>query len=450
MPRAGHRQWRLGVPELKRQILERISNKTAKIGIVGLGYVGLPLGLRYVESGFEVLGFDIDPKKIEALGKGESYIRHIGEDRVRDAAQSGKLAATTDFSRIGEVDTVILCVPTPLGQHLEPDMTYIVSSLDRVQPFLRPGQMMSLESTTYPGTTRELVAPCAERAGLKIGEDIFIVFSPEREDPGNQKFSTGNTPKVVGGMTPACVEVGVAVYEAAIDKVVPVSSPDVAEMTKLLENIYRAVNIGLVNELKICCDRMNIDVWEVIDAASSKPFGFTPFYPGPGLGGHCIPIDPFYLTWKAKEYNFETRFISLAGEINRAMPEFVIEKVKDALNAREKSVRGSKVLVLGLAYKKNIDDVRESPSVELMTMLLDLGAKVSYADPLMPETPKMRRYDLGLKSVDVTPESVKEFDVVLIATDHDIFDYAMIQKSAKLIIDTRGRYRGEFPNVVKA
>lgn len=343
-------------------LLSKIRSKCATIGVVGLGYVGLPLSLRFVETEFSVLGFDIDDNKIKKLNSGESYIKHIGVERVYKAWESGNLEATTDFSRASEVDALILCVPTPLGNHKEPDLSFITNTLNSLLPYLRKGQIISLESTTYPGTTEEELRPALESKGFTVGKDIFLVYSPEREDPGNPKFSTNNTPKIVGGSTSECLEIGLALYSRIVEKVIPVSSTQVAEMTKILENIYRAVNIGLVNELKILADKMEIDIWEVIDAAATKPFGFTPFYPGPGLGGHCIPIDPFYLTWKAKEYGISTRFIELAGEINTAMPNWVVSKVIDALNDQGKALKNSRILVLGIAYKKNIDDSRESPA----------------------------------------------------------------------------------------
>lgn len=435
---------------MKNLLLEKIKTKSAVIGIVGLGYVGLPLVLRFVEAGFRVLGFDIDGAKVDQLNRGESYFKHIGADLVAKACNSGNFEATADFVRATEADALILCVPTPLGDHQEPDLSYVVNTLESLLPYLKKGQVVSLESTTYPGTTEDELRPRIEKRGFVVGEDVFLLFSPEREDPGNLRFTTSTIPKVVGGSTPACLEVGIALYGKVIEKVVPVSSTQAAEMTKLLENIYRAVNIGLVNELKIVADRMGIDIWEVVDAAATKPFGFTPFYPGPGLGGHCIPIDPFYLTWKAKEYGIYTRFIELAGQINTKMPEWVVGKVMDALNEQGKALKGAKVLVLGIAYKKNIDDMRESPSVELMELLAAKGALISYADPYVPIFPKMRRHRFDLKSVDISPKLLAEMDCVLVATDHDAFDYDLIQEHSRLIVDTRGRYRRESKNVVKA
>jgi len=430
-------------------LLRKLNDKTAVIGIVGLGYVGLPLSLRYSEVGYKVIGFDIDPKKVEILSRGQTYIEHIAADGVARAVKNG-FEATSDLSWARDVDALILCVPTPLNKYREPDLSYVLNTIDALVPYLRSGQIISLESTTYPGTTEEELKPRIEKAGFTVGEDIFLVFSPEREDPGNAKFSTHNIPKVCGGTTPSCLQAGLALYGQVIEKVVPVSSTQAAELTKLLENIHRAVNIGLVNEMKIIADRMGIDIHEVIRAAATKPFGFVPYYPGPGLGGHCIPIDPFYLTWKAREYGLHTRFIELAGEINSAMPEWVVEKVADALNDREKSIRGSKILVLGIAYKKNVDDMRESPAVELMSLLQAKGAHIEYSDPHVPSFPKMRRYSFQLESVRLTPEVLARYDLVLLATDHDKFDYPMIEQHAKLIVDTRGRYLGARDNVVKA
>ena len=435
---------------MKQKLLEKIHSQQAIVGIIGLGYVGLPLTLRFVEAGFQVIGFDIDLAKVETLNHGESYIKHIATEKVTSMCGTGRFAATTDFSRAAEADALILCVPTPLGSHQEPDLSFIVTTLESLLPYLRKGQLVSLESTTYPGTTEEELRPRIENCGHCIGEDVFLVFSPEREDPGNQSFTTGTTPKVVGGSTPACLEIGKALYGSVIETIVPVSSTQVAEMSKLLENIYRAVNIGLVNELKIVSDRMGIDIWEVVDAAATKPFGFTPFYPGPGLGGHCIPIDPFYLTWKSKEYDIDTRFIELAGQINTKMPEWVVGKVMDALNGQKKALNGARILVLGIAYKKNIDDMRESPSVKLMELLAAKGALVSYSDPHVPVFPKMRNHYFDLKSVEPSVEVLSGMDCVLVATDHDVFDYESIRKNSALVIDTRGRYRQIFGNVVRA
>lgn len=435
---------------MKTKLIEKIESRQAVIGIVGLGYVGLPLLLCFAEAGFRVLGFDIDSVKVAMLNRGESYIKHISTDRVAHARHSGRLEACAEFSRAAETDALILCLPTPLGAHQEPDLSFVVNTLNSLLPYLKKSQVISLESTTYPGTTEDELRPRIEKQGLRIGEDFFLVFSPEREDPGNPRFTTSAIPKVVGGSTPTCLEVGTALYGSVIDKIVPVSSTQAAEMTKLLENIYRAVNIGLVNELKIVADRMGIDIWEVVDAAATKPFGFTPFFPGPGLGGHCIPIDPFYLTWKAKEFGIDTRFIELAGQVNTKMPEWVVGKTVDALNKHEKALKGAKVLVLGIAYKKNIDDMRESPSVEIMEILSTKGAIISYSDPYVPLFPKMRKYHFSLKSVELSPELLTSMDCVIIATDHDAFDYDLIRMNSRLVVDTRGKYRGKFDNVVKA
>ena len=421
---------------------QRIADKSALIGVVGLGYVGLPLSLRFAEAGYQVLGLDIDPTKGEKIAAGESYIRQFPDEAIRKAVGQG-LTATTDFSRAEACDALILCVPTPLDDHRNPDISFVTNTMDSLVPYLRAGQLVALESTTYPGTTEEELRPRIEARGFTIGEDIFLVYSPEREDPGNPDFTTRTIPKVVGGSTPNCREAGIALYEVAIDRVVPVSSTRVAEMTKLLENIHRAVNIGLVNELKTVCDRMGINIYEVIDAAATKPFGFVPYYPGPGLGGHCIPIDPFYLTWKAREYGVNTRFIELAGEINHAMPAWVVGKVAQALNDHGRAIKGSRILVLGIAYKKNVDDMRESPSVEIMRQLKDLGAEVSYCDPLVPVFPKMRRYDFELTSKPFDAATLAAADCVVIATDHDVFEWDLLVEHAPLVIDARGVYRNE-------
>ena len=436
-------------PAYLEQLTTRLSERTALIGIIGLGYVGLPLTLRYAEAGFRVLGIDIDGGKVERLNRGESYINHIPAADIARARNHG-FEATTDFTRAGEPDALIICVPTPLNPYREPDLSFVLDTTEALLPFLRPGQVLSLESTTYPGTTDEELKPRLESRSFVIGRDMFLVFSPEREDPGNPDFNTRTIPKVCGGVTPACLEAGIALYSAAIDRVVPVSSTRAAELTKLLENIHRAVNIGLVNEMKIIADRMKIDIHEVIRAAATKPFGFTPYYPGPGLGGHCIPIDPFYLTWKAREYGLHTRFIELAGEINSDMPHWVVSKLADALNQRGKAVMGSRVLVLGIAYKKDVEDMRESPSVELMEILRDKGAVVDYADPHVPVFPRMREHHFDLKSVELTPQCIASYDVVLLATAHSAFDYDLVRQYASLIVDTRGVYLAALPNVVKA
>lgn len=434
---------------MKNITIQKFKDKTAKIGIVGLGYVGLPLMLRYVDVGYQVLGFDIDGTKVQKLNQGQSYIEHIPAEKIA-AARATHFEATTDFSRIGEVEAIILCVPTPLNKYREPDISFVINTTDAVKPYLREGQILSLESTTYPGTTEEELLPRVEENGLKVGENFFLVYSPEREDPGNPHFDTRTIPKVIGGHTPACLEVGQALYGAAIDKIVPVSSTKTAELTKLLENIHRAVNIGLVNEMKIVADKMDIDIHEVIHAAATKPFGFVAYYPGPGLGGHCIPIDPFYLTWKAREYGVNTRFIELAGEINSHMPEYVVGKTVHALNEHQQSVKGSKVLVLGIAYKKNVDDMRESPSVEVMELLRELGAEVSYSDPHVPVFPKMREHSFDLASEPFTAENLSRFDCVILTTDHDKFDYELLKQHARLIVDTRGKFLDKNPKIIKA
>ncbi|WP_125257788.1 nucleotide sugar dehydrogenase [Brevundimonas fluminis] len=431
------------------QLLGRLRDRTAVIGIVGLGYVGLPLAIRFSQMGYRVLGLDIAPEKVDSLNRGESYIEHIAASDVAAMREVG-FQATTDFSRTPEADALILSVPTPLNKYREPDLSFVLDTVDSLTPYMREGQVMSLESTTYPGTTDEELLPRLEAVGLRVGETTFLVYSPEREDPGNPNFTTNTIPKVCGGVTPVCLEVGLALYGQVIDRVVPVSSTRAAELTKLLENIHRAVNIGLVNEMKIVADRMGIDIHEVIGAAATKPFGFVPYWPGPGLGGHCIPIDPFYLTWKAREYGLHTRFIELAGEVNSAMPDYVVAKLTHALNERLKSVRGSRVLVLGIAYKKNVDDMRESPSVILMEKLRDLGAHVDYSDPHIASFPKMREHKFELDSKTLTPDVLAAYDCVLLATDHDRFDYDLIGRHAALIVDARGRFRRGEDNIIKA
>lgn len=432
-----------------KHLIAKFKDRSAVIGIIGLGYVGLPLSLRYSAVGFKVLGIDIDATKVGKLNAGASYIEHIGAARIERARARG-FEATTDFSRAGEADALIICVPTPLNAYREPDLSFVLGTTDALLPYMRQGQLVSLESTTYPGTTEEELRPRLESRGFTVGDDVFLVFSPEREDPGNPLFETRTIPKVCGGSTPACLKAGLALYSPAIDRVVPVSSTRAAELTKLLENIHRAVNIGLVNEMKIIADKMDIDIHEVIRAAATKPFGFTAYYPGPGLGGHCIPIDPFYLTWKARQYGLHTRFIELAGEINSDMPHWVIGKLADALNARSRSIKGSRVLVLGIAYKKDVEDMRESPSVELMEILRDKGALVSYSDPHVPVFPPMREHRFDLASVALTPESLASYDLVLLATSHSAFDYDLIEQHSQLIVDTRGVYLDRKPNVVKA
>jgi len=421
----------------------------AKIAIVGLGYVGLPLSLRFTCVGFKVIGFDINQQVVDNLNQSKTHIEHIPNELIESAIQNG-FVATTNFSLIQECDAVILCVPTPLNKYREPDLSYILATMEQILPYLRKGQIISLESTTYPGTTEEKLAPLIEKQGLKVGRDIYLVYSPEREDPGNPEFNTQTIPKVVGGCTSECLEVGIALYEKAVDKVVPVSSTQAAEMTKLLENIHRAVNIGLVNEMKIVADKMGIDIHEVIDAAATKPFGFTAYYPGPGIGGHCIPIDPFYLTWKAREYGVHTRFIELAGEVNSSMPLWVVDKVADALNNHKKAINGSRILILGMAYKKNVDDMRESPSLELLHQLLHKGAYVEYSDPHVKCLPKMRKYNFELCSVELTASSLSSYDAVVLATAHDAFDFDLIERASNIIIDTRGYYKHNSSKIIKA
>nr|WP_041450741.1 nucleotide sugar dehydrogenase [Anaeromyxobacter dehalogenans] len=420
-----------------KELDARIAARTARVGVIGQGYVGLPLALVFREAGFPVLGLDVDPAKIAAISRGESYIKHIGPDRVKAAVESGQYTATTDFERLRECDAILICVPTPLGPHREPDNSYIHSTAEKIAKQLRPGQLVVLESTTYPGTTDEEVKPLLEKSGLRFGDDFLLAFSPEREDPGRKDFSTKTIPKVVGGVDEASTRAAAALYGAALENVVPVSSARVAESCKLLENVFRSVNIALVNELKVIFDRMDIDVWEVIRAASTKPFGFMPFYPGPGLGGHCIPLDPFYLSWKAAEHGEWARFIELAGEINTRMPRYVVQKVADALNGDHKSVKGSRVLVLGLAYKANIDDDRESPSYEIIELLREGGAVVDYCDPYFPKTHRTRKHDLGLASVPLDAATFASYDAVVVATAHELFKDPKLFRGVRLVVDTR-------------
>ena len=418
-------------------LLSRIADRSARVGVIGLGYVGLPLALLFEETGFPVIGFDVDPAKVEALHRGESYIRHIGRERVAKAFAGGRIVATTDFDRLSECDAILVCVPTPLGRHREPDLSYIRVTGDAVARRLRPGQLVVLESTTYPGTTREELLPRCLATGLECGKGFFLAFSPEREDPGNKSFHTQNIPKVVGGIDPPSLEVAAALYGAAMAKVVPVSSPEVAEAAKILENVFRAVNIALANEMKLVLDRMGIDVWEVIEAAKTKPFGFMPFYPGPGLGGHCIPLDPFYLTWKAAEHGVWARFIELAGEINTSMPHHVVDRTARALNRHGKSLKGSRALVLGLSYKADIDDDRESPSFEIIEHLRAAGAEVAYCDPYIPVARRGREHDLRLSSVPCTPEEFARHDVLVVSTAHSDFRDKALYAGVKLVVDTR-------------
>ncbi len=434
------------------ELQARIQDRTALVGIVGLGYVGLPLALTFVEKSFRVLGFDIDAGKIDALARGEMYIKHLEKSRVETAMESGRLRATADFGRLAEPDVLIICVPTPLTIQREPDMSYVVGTVGEIRGRLRKGQLVVLESTTYPGTTEELVRGILEKSGLRCGEDFFLAFSPEREDPGNARFGTATIPKVVSGVDEVAGDLAQGLYDQIVSKTVRVSSCRTAEATKLTENIFRAVNIALVNELKIIYDRMGIDIWEVLDAAATKPFGFMRFNPGPGWGGHCIPLDPFYLAWKAREYGLNPKFIELAGEVNTQMPHYVVEKLQLALNERKKPVKSSKVLILGLAYKKNIDDPRESPAFEIIDELLQLGADVSYHDPHVPIAPKMRSWPglPAMTSQPLTGEVLARQDAVMVVTDHTSVDYDLVVRHAALIIDTRGVYRQPLPNVVKA
>jgi UDP-N-acetyl-D-glucosamine dehydrogenase len=424
------------------RLLASIEARTARVGIIGLGYVGLPLARAFATAGYPVLGFDTDPIKVAKLTNGESYIGHISADSVATMKTKG-FEATDRFERLSEADAIIICVPTPLTEAREPDLGYVIASTQAIAEALREGQLVVLESTTYPGTTRDVVLPILEASGLRAGTDFFLAFSPEREDPGNPTFSAPTIPKVVGGLDPDSLEVARALYGRVVVKVVPVSGPEVAEACKILENTYRAVNIALVNELKVLFDRMGIDIWEVIEAAKTKPFGFQAFYPGPGLGGHCIPIDPFYLSWVARKHGFRTRFIELAGEINTSMPTYVVERVADALNHRALAVKGSKILLLGMAYKKDVDDPRESPGFELMELLLEKGAEVEYNDPHIPSLPPMRRYpDLKRDSLDLSAGTLGSMDCVLIVTDHSSYDWPWIVEHSGLVVDTRNATRG--------
>lgn len=426
------------------QILDRIKNKSVVIGIVGLGYVGLPLGIAFAEKKVNVLGFDLDERKIKLLSKGKGYLKHISDKKIKKTVDSGYFKVTSNFSRLPEVDAIIICVPTPLTEHREPDMSFVENTAKIIAKYLRKGQLVSLESTTYPGTTREVLQPLFENAGgknkFKVGKDFYLAFSPEREDPNNQDFTTAEIPKVVGGVTSQCLKVAKAVYDLVIIKTVPVSSPDVAEATKLLENIFRSINIAMVNELKMVFDKMGIDIWEVIGAASTKPFGFKPFYPGPGLGGHCIPIDPFYLTWKAREFEINTKFIELAGEINTYQPYYVVEKSVEVLNKFKKTLNGSKVLILGAAYKKDIDDMRESPSLKLIEIFKKKGASVDYYDPFVPVLPDTRKYKFDMKSINLSKKKLKTYDLVVLSTDHSKFNYEFVADNSKIIVDSRNAF----------
>ena len=424
---------------------ERIQSTEALVGIIGLGYVGLPLARAFARKGFKVIGFDIDGRKVESLNAGRSYIKHISSESIAEIRGSGRFEATNEYSRLELPDAIIICVPTPLTPMKEPDLSFIVNSVREVAKYMRKGQLVVLESTTYPGTTDEVVKPLLENRLYKCGKDFYLAFSPEREDPGNPNYSTETIPKVVGGCDAESGRLAAMLYGRIINKIVPVRSAREAEAAKILENIYRSVNIALVNELKVVFDKMNIDIWEVIEAAKTKPFGFHAFYPGPGLGGHCIPIDPFYLAWKAREFDSWTRFIELAGEINTSMPAYVVSRLSDALNERGKPVKGSKVLVLGLAYKRDVDDLRESPSLVLIELLRAKGADVSYNDPYVAVTPQTRHHDLHMKSVELIPEVLSSMDCVLVSTDHTCYDMEFICEHAQLVVDTRNATR----NVVK-
>jgi len=427
---------------ISNSFASRVDSKEAVVGILGLGYVGIPLAVSVARAGLKVIGFDVKHDRVDQLNDCKSPIKHISDSDIAELIDSG-FKGTNDFSRASECDALIICVPTPLNEFREPDLSFVIATMDSIAPYLRAGQLLSLESTTWPGTTKEILLPYVERTGLLVGEDFYLVYSPEREDPGNSLFSTQTIPKVAGGHTKACLEAAVVFYGSFIDTVVPVSSTDASEMVKLLENIHRSVNIGLVNEMKIVADCMGLDIFEIIDAAKTKPFGFTAYYPGPGIGGHCIPIDPFYLTWKAREYGIHTRFIELAGEVNADMPQYVVDKTIRALNQAGKPLNGAKILALGIAYKRDVDDMRESPSVFVMELLRDWGADVAYSDPNVPVFPSMRQHDFKLSSVDLSPEVLVGFDAVILLTDHSAFDYDMIIENATILIDTRGKFRGD-------
>jgi UDP-N-acetyl-D-glucosamine dehydrogenase len=430
---------------------EKIKGRSVCVGIIGLGYVGLPLVKTCLNAGFKVTGFDVDKKKTELLNNGKSYIKHVTAKDLRTYLKEGKFQATTDFKFLKDVDIIIICVPTPLDTHKNPDLSFVLNTTQVISENLRKGQLVVLESTTYPGTTEDEMLPILQSKGLKVGIDFYLAYSPERENPGDKEYATQNIPKVVGGVTAECRKVAKSFYDQIVIRTIPVSSPKVAEATKLLENIFRSVNIAMINEMKMIFDRMDIDIWEVIEAASTKPFGFMPFSPGPGYGGHCIPVDPFYLTWKAKEVDYPTRFIELAGEINTLMPYYIVSKTVEALNQRKKSIKGAKVLILGLAYKKDIDDQRESPSLKIISLLQQKGAKISYNDPHVPRSPGYRKYpDLKLRSVALTEKRLRESDAVIISTDHSAYDYEWISSHAPLIIDTRNAVKKKKKSVVRA
>jgi len=421
-------------------IKSKLLKKNFTVGIIGLGYVGLPLALTFCEKNIRVIGFDINNEYIKKLNNGKSYIHHINSKKIANQISKKLLKGTCDFKLIQEVDVILICVPTPLNKYKEPDLSFVNSTMSNIKDYLKKGQIIILESTTYPGTTEEQIKPILEKEKFKVGEDLFLIYSPEREDPGNKEFKTEDIPKILGGYTEKCSILGEIIYKTIIKKVVTLSSTKAAEMTKLVENVQRAVNIGLMNELKLLSDSLDIDIYEIINAASTKPFGFTTFYPGPGLGGHCIPIDPFYLSWKAKEFDINLKFIELAGEINSSMPSYIIRKISDHFNEKCKSIKNSKILILGMAYKKNVDDLRESPSLKIGEILINMGANLSYCDPYIKELPDLRKYNFKLKSIDLTAENLRKFDCTILATDHDIFDYELIKKNSIFIIDTRGKY----------
>jgi UDP-N-acetyl-D-glucosamine dehydrogenase len=424
---------------------EKIDSRKAKVGVIGLGYVGLPLAVEFAKGGFDVTGFDVDESKVNEINAGRSYILDVKGEDVAAGVKAGRLRATTDMSKLAEMDAVDICVPTPLRKTKDPDMSFVVAAAEQIAKYIHPGMLIVLESTTYPGTTAEVLQPMFEAKGLTVGKDFFLAFSPERVDPANEKYTTRNTPKVVGGTTPACSEAAVALYKSAVDTVVPVSSTQVAEMVKLLENTFRAVNIGMVNELALMANRMDIDVWEVIDAAKTKPFGFMPFYPGPGLGGHCIPIDPFYLSWKARQAGFECRFIELAGQVNSSMPAYVVERVGAALNTHKKAINGARIHVFGIAYKKDVSDMRESPALDILELLHRRGAELSYTDPYVPT---LKEGDVTLQSI--AEDKVGAVDCAVICTDHKAFDYAAMTKRFPLIVDTRNALKGnDAPNIFR-
>jgi UDP-N-acetyl-D-glucosamine dehydrogenase len=431
----------------------KIKEKRVIVGVLGLGYVGLPLAEAFAAAGLKVVGFDVDEKKVKTLNSGRSIIKNVSHKKVKQIVKTGRFRATANMASLKTVDAILVCVPTPLTQNREPDLQYIIGSTETIAKYIQPGQLVVLESTTYPGTTREVMAPILQSSGLKAGKDFHLAYSPEREDPGNKDFTTGTIPKVVGGLTKKCCDIACKLYNIAIVKTISVSSLEAAEAAKILENVYRCVNIAMVNELKVVFDGMGIDIWEVIRAASTKPFGFKAFYPGPGLGGHCIPIDPFYLTWKARQYDMPTRFIELAGEINTSMPQYVVTKITEGLNEHRKSLKGSKVLILGLAYKKDIDDLRESPSIALIELLRQKGAKVDYNDPYIPRTHKQRKRDLRMTSKKLSARMLAGYDVVVISTDHSDYDYKWIVKNAKLVVDARNAtkaVRGAGKKIIKA